>query len=362
MSETALRRTPLSAAHERLKARMVPFAGWLMPVQYTGILEEARAVRTASGMFDISHMGRCMVHGPGAADLLQRLTTNDVSALEVGQAHYSLITNEAGGILDDIIIYRTSADAFRVVLNASNTERDLAWFRQACGSDAAVEDQTAETAMIAVQGPDAVGMVAFLCRANVETVPRFAWTEAVVAGCPATLCRTGYTGEDGFEIILAAETAESVWQALLQAGCTPCGLGARDTLRVEAGYPLYGHEIDEHTSPVEAGLLWAVKLEKGDFTGREAILRVKEQGPTRRLAGLVLADRVAPRQGYTLHDADSQVGIVTSGAFSPIRGCGIGMAYLAPPYHRPSTQVEVDIRGKRHAAVVVSKKDLLLRS
>ena len=205
MSETALRRTPLCAAHERLKARMVPFAGWLMPVQYTGILEEARAVRTASGMFDISHMGRCMVHGPGAADLLQRLTTNDVSALEVGQAHYSLITNEAGGILDDIIIYRTSADAFRVVLNASNTERDLAWFRQACGSDAAVEDQTAETAMIAVQGPDAVGMVAFLCRANVETVPRlfktvqpqdnYAWAAATLSNAkkldPDALTKSG---------------------------------------------------------------------------------------------------------------------------------------------------------------------------
>jgi len=205
VSETALRRTPLCAAHERLKARMVPFAGWLMPVQYTGILEEARAVRTASGMFDISHMGRCMVHGPGAADLLQRLTTNDVSALEVGQAHYSLITNEAGGILDDIIIYRTSADAFRVVLNASNTERDLAWFRQACGSDAAVEDQTAETAMIAVQGPDAVGMVAFLCRANVETVPRlfktvqpqdnYAWAAATLSNAkkldPDALTKSG---------------------------------------------------------------------------------------------------------------------------------------------------------------------------
>lgn len=359
-----MKKTPLYDTHLAFHAKMVSFHDYVMPLHYDTIINEHQGVRKKAGLFDISHMGRFEIRGDTAFPFIQSVITNDAGKLEDMQVQYTPVCNERGGILDDVLVYKRQRDHFLLIVNCGNKEKDWLWFQRQAASyqQLEIKDLTDTVSLIALQGPLSLWMLEKTFGRKFDCLKRFYFGDFTWEGVRMIISRTGYTGEDGFEIILAAETAESVWQALLQAGCTPCGLGARDTLRVEAGYPLYGHEIDEHTSPVEAGLLWAVKLEKGDFTGREAILRVKEQGPTRRLAGLVLADRVAPRQGYTLHDADSQVGIVTSGAFSPIRGCGIGMAYLAPPYHRPSTQVEVDIRGKRHAAVVVSKKDLLLRS
>lgn len=358
MSEE-LRKTPLYEEHKRLNGRMVPFGGWDMPVQYAGILEESRAVRTGVGLFDISHMGRVRVSGTGALGFLQRITSNDVSALGPGQAQYSLLTNPAGGIIDDIIVYRRGDNDFLVVINAGNTPKDLAWFSENSGEEVEIADMTAATAMIAVQGPRAPEMVDRLAETDLSRLGRFEHAQGTIGGVAATFCRTGYTGEDGFEVIVPAEAAPALWRALVEAGGVPCGLGARDALRIEAGYPLYGHEIDDSTTPVEAGLMWVVKPDKGDFTGCEQIAAVKEKGPGRRLVGVTLQERIVPRQGYTLYAGDEEVGAVTSGVFSPTRCIGLGMAYVREPHNKSGTQLTVDIRGKRYAATVVPKKNLL---
>ncbi len=359
MSEATLRITPLNAAHKALGARMVPFAGWEMPVQYAGILEEARSVRTAVGLFDISHMGRLELDGAGALDLLQKVTTNDVAALAPGQAQYSLLTNPEGGIIDDIIIYRTEDAEFLVVVNASNTARDLEWIRSHAGPEVNVVDATDRTAMIAVQGPATPDLVGGLVGSTILALDRFSYAQALLDGRPAIVCRTGYTGEDGFELIVAAQDAVPVWEELLRGGGVPCGLGARDALRIEAGYPLYGHEIDDTTTPVEAGLMWVVRLEKGPFVGRDRIAEVKERGAGRKLVGLTLAEKIVPRQGYTLFAGDEAVGTVTSGIFSPTVGHSVAMAYVDDPYNRKGTKVDVQIRANRFTATVVPKKDLL---
>ncbi len=360
MTETP-RRTPLYEAHRELKARIVPFAGWEMPVSYAGILEESRAVRTGVGIFDISHMGRTRIHGPGATTLLQQLTTNDVSALSPGKAQYSLLTNPQGGIIDDIILYCRDADEFLVVINASNTAKDLEWIRAHADSDTSIEDNTEATAMIAVQGPTAPALVESLTNTDAPLVDldRFAFATGQFNNVRATLCRTGYTGEDGFEIIVPAEHAAEVWNRLVSEGAVPCGLGARDALRLEAGYPLYGHEIDDTTTPVEAALMWVVRLDKGPFTGSDIIAATKARGAGRKLVGLTLRERIAPRQGYTLYRDGEAVGTVTSGTFSPTTGHSIGMAYVSDPHNKSGTEIEVEIRANRYPAVVVPKKDLL---
>jgi aminomethyltransferase len=358
MTET-LRRTPLYELHKALGARIVPFAGWEMPVSYAGILEEARAVRTAVGLFDISHMGRLIVAGEGALDLLQRTTTNDVSALAPGQAQYSLIPNPDGGIVDDIIVYRNAADSFTIVLNASNTAKDIDWFRAHAGEGVTFNDFTDSTAMIAVQGPAAPELVSRLTGQDLSGVARFSSVEGQIAGARAGLCRTGYTGEDGFEVIVDAENAAAVWDALVSQGGVPCGLGARDALRIEAGYPLYGHEIDDATTPVEAALMWVVKLDKGGFIGRDRIAETKAKGAGRKLVGLTLQERIVPRQGYTLYRENEAVGTVTSGVFSPTTGHSIALAYVADPHNKPGTELQVEIRANRYPATVVPKKDLL---
>lgn len=358
MSEE-LRRTPLHEEHRRLNARMVPFGGWDMPVQYAGILEESRAVRTGVGLFDISHMGRVHVHGNGALLFLQQITSNDVASLDPGQAQYSLLTNPGGGIIDDIIVYRRGDADFLVVINASNTAKDLAWLSDNSEEDVEIDDHTAATAMIAVQGPNAPEMVDRLADTDLSRLGRFEHAEGRIGGVGATFCRTGYTGEDGFEVIVPGSAAPALWRALIDAGGAPCGLGARDALRIEAGYPLYGHEIDDSTTPVEAGLMWVVKLDKGGFTGCERIAAVKEMGPGRRLVGVTLQERIVPRQGYTLYAGQQEVGTVTSGVFSPTRSIGLGMAYVREPFHKSGTDLAVDIRGKRYPARVVPKKNLL---
>ncbi len=361
MSDLAALRTPLHAVHIEEKARLVPFAGWDMPVQYAGILEESRAVRSAVGLFDISHMGRVIVSGAGACAFLDKLTSNDVGGLAPSRAHYSLLTNPNGGIVDDIIVYRQAEERFLVVINAANAQKDLAWMREHLPAGVTIEDRTMATAMIAVQGPAAPLAVDGLAEADVIGIGRFAYVEGKVAGANATICRTGYTGEDGFELIVDADRAADVWRALRTAGAAPCGLGARDALRIEAGYPLYGHEIDDTTTPVEAGLMWVVKAAKGDFIGRDAILATKERGAGRKLVGFTLADRAVPRAEYTLWTGDEQVGTVTSGVFSPTLSRGLGMAYVNDPHHKTGTMLDLAIRDKRFAATIVPKKDLLAK-
>jgi aminomethyltransferase len=339
---------------------MVDYAGWNMPVLYTSILEEARAVRSGTGIFDISHMGRTRFSGASALALLQKLTSNDVAALSPSEAQYSLLTNPSGGIIDDIIVYRESSDAFLVVINAGNTAKDIAWIRSHLDSGSQLADNTAATAMIAVQGPQAPEMVAGLAGdRGLLALKRFQYVTGKIAGGAATFCRTGYTGEDGFELIVPAENACGVWSGLKSAGAVECGLGARDALRIEAGYPLYGHEIDDETSPVEAGLMWVVRLEKGDFTGADKIRAVKDAGPRRKLVGLKSAERQQPRQGYSIYSGDEKIGIITSGVFSPTRNQSIAMGYVSSAHSKPGTPVEIEIRDRRITATVCAKKSLL---
>jgi aminomethyltransferase len=356
----ALRHTPLYESHIALGARMVEFAGWAMPVMYKSILEESRAVRQSMGIFDISHMGRIRVYGDGATTLLQKLTSNDVKALNATHAQYSLLTNPDGGIIDDIIVYREAEESYLVVINAGNTARDLTWIRTHLPEAVAIEDLTVETAMIAVQGPAAPAAVAALAAdPTILQMKRFQYGVGELAGIRATFCRTGYTGEDGFELIVPATSAAQIWKALLERGAAPCGLGARDALRIEAGYPLYGHEIDDTTSPVAAGLMWAVKLEKGAFIGSDAIEAVKRGGPARRLVGLTSTDRIQPRQGYTICVGDTEVGVVTSGVFSPTRGHSVAMGYVDAAYAKTGATVSILVRDKRCEARIVPKKQLL---
>ena len=374
--QTDLLQTPLYAAHLALNARMVEYAGWAMPVMYAGILEEARAVRSHAGIFDISHMGRVRVFGDGATAFLQKLTSNNVAALKASEAQYSLLMHPEGGIIDDIIVYREDAESYLVVINAGNAAKDLAWMNTQATSGLTIHDQSAMTAMIAVQGPAAPQIIADLANnpALLER-KRFQYATGMMAGIPATFCRTGYTGEDGFEIIVPAKQGADAWNALIQAGAAPCGLGSRDALRIEAGYPLYGHEIDETTSPVEAGLMWVVKLDKGDFFGREAILKVKREGPVRRLMGLTSSERIVPRQGYTIYGTqggasndvlsgdmsghDNAIGTITSGVFSPTRSHSVAMGYIETASARQGAAVTIGIRDKRAKAVIVQKKTLL---
>ncbi len=360
MSNTnELSRTPLHGEHLALKARMVPFAGRDMPVQYSGVIEEARAVRTHVGIFDISHMGRLRIVGHSVTQGIQSVTTNDVQLLTPGKAQYSLMPLATGGIADDIIVYMMAEGDYLLVVNASNTARDIDFLRSVDSLDGMLTDCTNATAMIAVQGPGACAVLQRECSANLDAVPRFGVAEGRLYGCAVTLCRTGYTGEDGFEVICDAEDAAAVWRSLIADGAVPCGLGARDSLRTEAGYPLYGHEISETTSPVEAGLMWAVKLDKGDFVGRSAIAAARERGPERKLMGVVMADRAIPRQGYSVSFEGDEVGSVTSGAYSATRGIALGMAYVRADVARAGRRVEVVIRGAPHAATLVAKKDLL---
>lgn len=350
-------RTPLYEAHVQARARLVPFAGWEMPVQYQGVLEECRAVRQGTGLFDVSHMGRVRVRGKDAFAFLQYLTVNDVAKLATqgGQAQYSLFCRDAGGIIDDIIVYRLGASEFIVVVNASNRDKDLSWMRHhATGRDLLLDDETLQTALIAVQGPHALALVDALSDRDLTRLGRFGLDETVVNGVPTLCARTGYTGEDGVEIFCRAEDAPALWQAFVQGGGTPCGLGARDTLRLEAALPLYGHEMDEHASPYEARLGWVVKIDKGDFVGKNALGQLKGVGPRRPLVGLTMETRAIPRQGYGVFATNGDaIGVVTSGTFAPTTGKGIAFARVDRAHAAPGATVEVMIRDTRHAARVV---------
>jgi aminomethyltransferase len=352
----ALKETALRHRHEELGARLVPFAGWLMPVQYSGILDEHRAVRSAAGLFDLGHMGQIRVDGPDALAFLQQVTTNDVARLEPGDAQYSLLPNERGGVIDDIIIYRwPSESGYFVVVNAANHDKDVAWLSaqraQRSDLDVQIEDMSPDLGMIAIQGPQAERITDSLTAVDLGAIGAFQWRHADVAGIPVMVARTGYTGEDGFEFYVPQERTVELWDALMQAGrplgLVPVGLGARDTLRLEARMPLYGNELADDISPLEAGLGWAVKLDKGPFVGSEAIGAVKEAGPQRRAVGFQLEERAgSARHGYPVQVDGESVGVVTSGAHSPTLGIEIGMALVKTSAVGVGKPLQVVIRGR----------------
>ena len=355
-----MHKTPLDATHRALGARMIPFAGWEMPVQYARIVEEHRAVRTAAGLFDLSHMGELWVRGPGAASALDHALVTAPSRLKPGRAHYAMICAADGSVIDDLIVYRIADEEFLVVANASNREAVAAELgERLTGHAAALDDASLRTALVAIQGPRSRELLQAHCSVDLEPLKYYGILSAEVCKRPALVARTGYTGEDGFEIYLAWDDAERIWNHLLKegsaAGLIPCGLGARDTLRLEAGMPLYGQELDRETTPFEAGLGRVVKLDKpNDFTGRSALERAAT-GAAKQLVGLRITGRGIARTGYPVYlpAAAEAVGRVTSGTSSPSLGHAIAMAYVPPEHAVEGTALEVGIRNDRAAAVVV---------
>jgi aminomethyltransferase len=345
-----LRHTPLHATHERLGAKMVPFGGWHMPIQYTGILAEHAAVRASVGVFDVSHMGEVDFVGEGALAAVQKLVTNDASKLADARAQYTVTCHEHGGIVDDCIVYRFGPEHFRIVVNASNIEKDFEHFRRHAGQVGAcrIENRSDDFALLAVQGPRAVELVAKLGGSQLRDVPGFGLGQGEIAGVDVVAARTGYTGEDGFELFVAAADAVAVWEALTSAGAMPIGLGARDTLRLEARLPLYGNDIDDDTNPYEAGLQWVVKLDKpSEFVGRDALRTVAAAGPERKLVGFVLRSRGIVRGGAeVLGEGDAVVGRVRSGGPAPTVGGAIGLAYVPTAMARPGAPLRLRQRGK----------------
>jgi aminomethyltransferase len=345
-----LRRTALFDRHQEAGARLVPFAGWEMPVQYAGVKEEHLAVRHDVGVFDVSHMGEIETEGPQAADLLQRLLSNDVSKIQVGGAQYSCLCREDGGVLDDLFTYRLGEDRYLTVTNAANHERDLEWFEaHVVEFEAEVRDRIDSYAMLAVQGPQARQIVSRLSQG--ELPPRFRTAELPVAGAPALVCGTGYTGEDGVELLVAPDDARTVWDALIGGGAGPAGLGARDTLRLEVNYCLYGNDLTEERTPIEAALGWCVKEDTG-FVGSKACRKVREEGPKEVLEPFVITGAGIPRQGNRIVSGDDDVGEVTSGTMSPSLEVGIGMGYVRSGLAEPGTEIEIDVRGKRRPAQI----------
>lgn len=356
-SEVALKRTPLYHVHVEAGARMVPFGGWEMPVQYAGIIVEHKNVREACGLFDLSHMGEIEITGERALEFVQKVTTNDAASLAPGQVQYSIMCRPDGGIIDDILVYRDT-DRFILVVNAANTTKDYEWLKSQAFDGVRVENKSDDTALIAIQGPRSEEVLAPLTDVDLGHLRYYRFTRGSVAGAQALISRTGYTGEDGFEIYVSPEDSETVWREIMQEGerfgIMPVGLGARDSLRLEMAYSLYGHEINESTTPVEAGLMWVVKPAKGDFIGRQAILDVKAKGPARKIIGFELAGRNVPRQGFPIEKDGQVIGEVTSGTFSPILERSIGLAYVDVAHASVGNSVDVVIRDKRIAATLVS--------
>lgn len=356
--QTALKRTPLHEEHSRLKAKLVPFAGYEMPVQYpSGILAEHQAVREHAGIFDVSHMGELEIRGGDALGFVQYVTTNDASRLEVGQAQYSAFCGKDGAMLDDCIVYRFD-DHYMIVVNASNVDKDRDWITaHASRFDTQVIDRSDDTGLIALQGPKSQQILGEITDADLDGIRYYHFAEGAVADVPAVISRTGYTGEDGFELYLPAERTAHVWQKLLDVGerygLLPAGLGARDSLRLEMGYALYGNDIDERRTPLEAGLGWVTKLDKGDFIGRDALARQKEAGVRERLVGFICRERGFPRHGYTVQIDGEAVGEVTSGIVSPMLQQGIGMAYVPAESAKPGTRIDIMVRDRAIPAEIV---------
>lgn len=355
----SLKRTPLYPLYSAYPSvRCIDFGGWELPVQFYGIQKEHNAVRRQAGLFDVSHMGEFMVTGQYAETFLQLMTTNDVSRLSIGQAQYSLMCFEDGGVVDDLLVYKLSADQFMLVVNASNIDKDLQWLQDHLIGDVVLENLSSETALLALQGPEAAAIISKVTVAPVESLPSFHFIyKATVCGVPALVSRTGYTGEDGFEIYCASGDAAAVWKGLLAEGTPlgliPAGLGARDTLRFEAKLPLYGQELSKDISPLEAGLGYFVKLDKGDFLGREALSAQKNVGLKRKLVGIELIDRGIPRSHYPVYSDSALIGEVTTGTQSPTLKRNLGLALIDIFYTDPGTEVWVEIRGSRLKAKIV---------
>ncbi len=356
-----MKKTPLNQAHRESGARMVDFGGWDMPVQYSGVIEEHLAVRQAAGLFDVSHMGEIEVTGADALAFIQHLTINDAAKLVDGQIQYSAFCYPEGGVVDDVTLYRFNESRFFFCVNASNTDKDFAWMQQVLAESAMIDvtlsNRSNEFAQIALQGPKSEEILAALTNVPLADIVYYHFCEGVVAGVKMIISRTGYTGEEGFELYLPATAAVKVWQQLLVAGAPhgllPIGLGARDTLRLEKGYALYGHELSEEISPLEAGLAWITKLDKPDFVGKAALAAQKNHGVPRRRVGLVMQERGIPREGYPVFDGDREVGVVTSGTMSPTLKVGIALALVAPAAAGVDSELQVAIRNRRMSARVV---------
>jgi aminomethyltransferase len=353
-TDQPLKKTPLNQLERELGGKMVDFGGWDLPVQFSGILEEHEAVRTNAGLFDVSHMGELTVKGPQALDLLQRTTCNDVSKLLDGRAHYTGLLYPTGCFVDDILIYRVAHDDYFLVVNASNTEKDFEWLRDAAkGFDADVRNVSADYAQLAIQGPNAERLLQPMTDLKLADIKYYRFGVGNVDDTPAIVSRTGYTGEDGFEVYVAPGEGSRIARKLIDAGAKPCGLGARDTLRLEAKMALYGNDIDDTTTPIQADLSWIVKLDKGDFTGRDVLEKEAAEGPSRKLVGFEMVDRGIARHGYPVVEGSAEIGIVTSGTHSPTLKKAIGLAYLPLDKSAQGNEFSVLIRGKEARARVV---------
>ena len=357
------KRTPLYEIHKALGAKIIDFGGWDMPVSYpAGTIKEHKAVRAAVGLFDVTHMGEAYLRGPRARGVVDRLTSNNVAGAPVGKAVYTLLCRPSGGIVDDCIFYKRADDEYFVIVNASNQAKDLEWFREHASTTCDVDDASDRTALIAVQGPKAVAMVAALAESDLAALPSFAFADATVAGVACIAARTGYTGEDGFELACANGDAARLWSALWDKaqplGGLPIGLGARDTLRLEAKLPLYGNDIDDDHTPLEAGLGWAVKLDGRDFLGAPALREQKAKGLQRQLAGFTIGEgeRAIARHGYNIVDAGASIGVVTSGGPGISVGGAIGLAYVPVARAAAGTKLTIDCRGRSATATVVAGK------
>ncbi|WP_157276561.1 glycine cleavage system aminomethyltransferase GcvT [Paenibacillus sp. Soil766] len=354
-----LKRTPLFPIYAEYGARIIDFGGWELPVQFTGIQKEHDAVRQQAGLFDVSHMGEVRIQGPDALAFLQRVTTNDVSKLVEGQCQYSLLCYPDGGVVDDLLVYKFSGEDYMLVINASNIEKDIAWLQQHLTGQVALTNISEETALLALQGPRALDILAKLTDAPIQTLKTFHFLADVkVGGVTTLLSRTGYTGEDGFELYVDQKDAITLWRTLLEAGeehgLIPTGLGARDTLRFEARLPLYGQELSSKISPLEAGLSFFVKLDKGDFIGRDALLEQKTIGVPRKLVGIEMQERGIPRPHYAVYAESKQIGEITTGTQSPTYKTNVGLALVDSAYSALGTELFVEIRGSQVKATVVS--------
>ena len=354
-----LQTTPLHARHRALGARMTPFGGWDMPLQYSGIAEEHRAVRTAAGLFDVSHMGEVEIAGDDALAAVQRIASNDARKLEPGRAQYSALTTPAGTVVDDVLVYQLAAGHYLLVINAANIAKDVAWIRKGIGAagDAVAVNASSRYALIALQGPRAAAILQGLTAVELDGVAYYTFANGEVANVRATISRTGYTGEDGFELFVPPAQADTVWSTLLAAGGSegllPAGLGARDTLRLEAGMRLSGQDMDETTTLIEAGLGWTVGWDKASFVGREALLEQKRTGPARRLVGFEMLDRGIARHDHAVYAGADRVGRVTSGTLTPFLQKAVGMAYVPVELAARDTELSIDVRGRRLRARVV---------
>ncbi len=353
-----MKRTAFYDIHKKAGAKLVPFGGFEMPVQYAGIMEEHKTVRNTVGVFDVTHMGEFFARGSNALSFLQKITVNDVSKLSPGKAQYSAMCYEDGGIVDDLLVYMLAENSYMIVVNASNIDKDWEWMKKHCPSDVTFENKSDETALLAIQGPKSLDTLQKLTAVDLASIAYYNFVQGSIAGIDMIISRTGYTGELGFEIYFNVSHADKIWNAIFEAGkefgIAPIGLGARDTLRLEMGYCLYGNDIDRTTNPLEANLGWITKLNKGDFIAKSVLEKTKSEGVKRKLVGILLNDKAVPRHGYPLMVNGSHIGDVTSGTFSPTLEKGIAMGYVETVHAAAGSKISIDVRGKMVDASVVA--------